>query len=208
MAWPTEWNGLRRATGAPSGSLRRTGVSRDALRGLRIPPASTTPCRPAVHHPSRVARPSVRRGWVENPGDRARDRRGDELVELGKRRSTSSPGRSTACGGSRQRRDIRRFLLLERCRALPPCAQPGPPLPRRGWQLRRSFPSCFTDCAQPIMPHVIGMNFLEFSHCEQTSWSQTSRKTGARVSRPYPADRLGPFGVLGAPSSHIISPMR
>ena len=42
--------------------------------------ADTLPA--AVHHKSRVARPSVRRGWLEG-GERARERRGrDEFVEL------------------------------------------------------------------------------------------------------------------------------
>ena len=36
----------------------------------------------AIHHRSRVKRPSIRRGWLESP-DRARDLRGrDEFVEL------------------------------------------------------------------------------------------------------------------------------
>ena len=36
----------------------------------------------AVHHRSRVARPAIRRGWLEG-GDRAPERRGaDEFVEL------------------------------------------------------------------------------------------------------------------------------
>jgi biotin/methionine sulfoxide reductase len=36
----------------------------------------------AIYHSSRVARPSIRRGWLE-AGDRARERRGvDEFVEL------------------------------------------------------------------------------------------------------------------------------
>ncbi|MGM0584397.1 MAG: molybdopterin-dependent oxidoreductase [Pseudomonadota bacterium] len=138
----------------------------------------------AVHHSARVARPSVRRGWLEGGPDRARDRRGrdefvelpwDEALDLAAQeidRVRTEHGNASIYGGSygwgsagrfhHAQSQVHRFLN---------CAG--------GYTAH--FGSYSTGCAQSIMPHVIGMNFLKFSYGEQTSWSQIARETETLV---------------------------
>ncbi|MFO7856641.1 MAG: molybdopterin-dependent oxidoreductase [Paracoccaceae bacterium] len=150
----------------------------------------------AVHHPSRVARPSVRRGWLEGGPDRARDRRGadgfvelpwDEALDLAAEeidRVRREHGNGAIYGGSygwgsagrihHAQSQVHRFLN---------CA---------GGYVA-SFGSYSTGCAQAIMPHLIGMNFLQFSYGEQTSWSRIARETETLVM----------FGGIGRKNAQV-----
>jgi hypothetical protein len=77
----------------------------------------------ALRHRARIARPMVRRGWLERGAgpDTARGR--DDFVPM--------------------EWDLRRLLRLVQCRALPPRAKPGPPVsqhrPRRLRPLRQQL---------------------------------------------------------------------
>ena len=138
----------------------------------------------AVHHPSRVARPSVRRGWLETPGDRARDRRGvddfvelpwDEALDLAAAeidRVRREHGSGAIYGGSYGWGSAGRFHHAQ--------SQIHRFLNAAGGYVA-SFASYSTGCAQTIMPHVIGMNFLGFSYGEQTSWTEIARETETLV---------------------------
>ena len=118
----------------------------------------------AVHHRSRVARPAVRRGWLEAraSGDATlgRERRGsDEFVEVewDEALDLVADELRRVRDAARQRGDLRRLLRLGQRRPLPPRAEPAAPLPqpRRRLhvlgqhlqhRLRRSV----------LLPHVVG----------------------------------------------------
>ena len=148
------------------------------------PPGICRAVPAAVHHASRVARPAIRRGWLEGGPERARDRRGrddfveapwDEALDLAAAeidRVRREHGNGAIYGGSygwgsagrvhHAQSLVHRFLN---------CA---------GGYVA-SFGSYSTGCAQAIVPHVIGMNFLQFSYQEQTSWPRIAEETETLV---------------------------
>lgn len=150
----------------------------------------------AVHHPSRVARPAIRKGWLEGGPDRARRLRGrdeyvdvpwDEALDIAAAeidRIRTQHGNGAIYGGSygwgsagrihHAQSLVHRFLN---------CA---------GGYVS-SFGSYSTGCAQAIVPHVIGMNFLQFGYGEQTSWTQIARD----------AETLVMFGGIGRKNAQV-----
>ena len=133
----------------------------------------------AVYHPTRVACPSFRRGWLEG-GDRSRERRGnDEWVELPWDealditaaeidRIRQTHGNEAIFGGSYGWASAGRFhhALSQVHRFLNVCG---------GYVA--SFASYSTAAAQAIMPHVFGMTFLKQTWGAQNSWSLIAAHT-------------------------------
>ncbi|MGB8622099.1 MAG: molybdopterin-dependent oxidoreductase [Paracoccaceae bacterium] len=124
----------------------------------------------AVHHRTRVSRPSIRRGWMET-----RDRSGrgtDEFVELPWDealdiaateidRVLSAHGNEAIFGGSYGWGSAGRFHHAQ--------SQVHRFLNTIGGYVA-SFGSYSTGCAQAIMPHVFGENFLKLLYEQQDSW--------------------------------------
>ncbi|MDO6586694.1 molybdopterin-dependent oxidoreductase [Salipiger sp. 1_MG-2023] len=124
----------------------------------------------AVHHRLRVARPSVRRGWLTS---RERAGRGsDEFVELpwdealdiaaaeiGRIRAEH--GNEAIYGGSYGWSSAGRFHHAQ--------SQVHRFLNSIGGYVA-SFGSYSTGCAQSIMPHVFGIDFLSFLYSHQDGW--------------------------------------
>lgn len=150
----------------------------------------------AVHHSARVARPSVRRGWLEGGPDRTRRLRGrddfvelpwDEALDLAAAeidRVRRDHGNAAIYGGSYGWGSAGRFHHAQ--------SQVHRFLNCAGGYVA-SFGSYSTGCAQSIMPHVIGMNFLQFSYGEQTSWPQIARETETLVM----------FGGIGRKNAQV-----
>ncbi|MEM6743215.1 MAG: molybdopterin-dependent oxidoreductase [Pseudomonadota bacterium] len=150
----------------------------------------------AVHHRHRVLRPAIRRGWLRGGADRARHLRGrddyvdvpwDEALDLAAAeidRIRKAHGNRAIYGGSygwgsagrvhHAQSLVHRFLNCT------------------GGYVA-SFGSYSTGCAQAIVPHVIGSNFLQFSYGEQTSWSQIARETETLVM----------FGGIGRKNAQV-----
>ena len=83
----------------------------------------------------RVARPSVRRGWLEHgPGPDSR-RGSDRYVEVPWDEALDLAANEIrrVRDEQRQRGDLRRLVRLGQCRSVPPCAEPVAPVP----ELRR-----------------------------------------------------------------------
>ena len=124
----------------------------------------------AVHHRTRVARPSIRRGWLEA---RKRDGRGrDEFVELPWDealdiaaaeidRVRREHGNEAIFGGSYGWSSAGRFHHAQ--------SQVHRFLNCIGGYVA-SFGSYSTGCAQSIMPHVLGVNFLKLLYEHQDGW--------------------------------------
>lgn len=135
----------------------------------------------AVHHKSRVARPSIRRGWLET---RERSGRGsddfvavpwDEALDIAAAeidRVRKAHGNAAIFGGSYGWGSAGRFHHAQS-------------------QLHRflnciggyvaSFGSYSTGCAQAIMPHVFGVNFLELLYEHQDGWQTLHDNTETLV---------------------------
>ncbi|MEM1266277.1 MAG: molybdopterin-dependent oxidoreductase [Pseudomonadota bacterium] len=135
----------------------------------------------AVHHRTRVARPSIRRGWLDR---RQRDGRGsDDFVELGwdealdiaaaeLDRVRRTYGNEAIFGGSYGWASAGRFHHAQS-------------------QIRRflnciggyvgSFGSYSTGCAQSIMPHVFGVEFLKLLYEHQDGWQTIHKHTETLV---------------------------
>ena len=135
----------------------------------------------AVHHRSRVAHPSVRRGWLDR-----RDRSGrgtdefvalpwDEALDIAAAeidRVRKAHGNEAIFGGSYGWGSAGRFHHAQS-------------------QLHRflnciggyvaSFGSYSTGCAQAIMPHVVGVNFLELLYEHQDGWQTIHDNTETLV---------------------------
>lgn len=134
----------------------------------------------AVHHRSRVARPSVRKGWLEGGADRARHLRGrDEFVELpwdealdlaateiG--RVTRMHGNDAIYGGSYGWASAGRFHHAQ--------SQVHRFLNCAGGYVS-SFASYSTAAAQAIIPHVLGRPFFEFTYGVQNTWAMIEEHT-------------------------------
>lgn len=143
--------------------------------------AATLPA--AVHHKTRVARPSFRRGWLDG-GDRARNRRGaDEFVELPwdealditaaeLQRVIDEHGNGSIFGGSYGWASAGRFhhALGQLHRFL-----------NVGGGYVSSVASYSTAAAQAIIPHVFGINFLKMYRSVQNSWPTIAAHTQTLV---------------------------
>ena len=137
----------------------------------------------AIHHRSRVKRPSIRRGWLESP-DRARDLRGrDEFVELPwdealditaaeLQRVIDEHGNESIFGGSYGWASAGRFHHA--------LGQVHRFLNVTGGYVS-SFASYSTAAAQAIIPHVFGMHFLKLSWGSQNAWPMIARHTQTLV---------------------------
>ena len=138
----------------------------------------------AVHHRSRVARPSFRRGWLEGGADRARAKRGsDEFVELPwdealditaaeLHRVRKEHGNGAIFGGSYGWASAGRFHhALSQVHRFLNCI---------GGYVS-SYASYSTAAAQAIIPHVFGMNFLKLTWGEQNSWPMIADHTQCLV---------------------------
>ena len=137
----------------------------------------------AVHHRSRVARPSIRHGWLEG-GDRAPERRGvDEYVELPwdealditaaeLDRVRKKHGNEAIFGGSYGWASAGRFhhALGQLHRFL-----------NSAGGYVSSFASYSTAAAQAIMPHVFGMGFLNLTWANQNAWPLIAEHTETLV---------------------------
>lgn len=135
----------------------------------------------AVHHRTRVARPAVRRGWLR---DRDRTLRGqDEFVELPwdealdiaaaeLDRVRKTHGNEAIFGGSYGWASAGRFHHA--------LSQVHRFLNTIGGYVA-SFGSYSTGCAQAIMPHVFGVNFLKYTYGSQHSWRTIAAHTETLV---------------------------
>jgi len=137
----------------------------------------------AVHHSTRIARPSIRRGWLENP-DRARELRGnDEFIELPwdealditaaeLNRVRSEHGNQAIFGGSYGWASAGRFHhALGQVHRFLNCI---------GGYVS-SLASYSTAGAQAIMPHVLGMHFLKLYWSAQNAWPMIAENTETLV---------------------------
>ncbi|MEQ9258633.1 MAG: molybdopterin-dependent oxidoreductase [Roseovarius sp.] len=135
----------------------------------------------AVHHRTRVARPSIRRGWMES---RDRARRGqdsfvevpwDEALDIAAgeiNRIRKAHGNAAIFGGSYGWASAGRFHhALSQVHRFLNCA---------GGYVA-SFGSYSTGCAQAIMPHVFGINFLKYTYASQHSWRTIAEHTETLV---------------------------
>jgi biotin/methionine sulfoxide reductase len=135
----------------------------------------------AVYHRSRVARPAIRRGWLES---RNRDGRGtDDYVELPWDEALDIAaaeldrvriihGNAAIFGGSYGWASAGRFHHA--------VSQVHRFLNTIGGYVS-SFGSYSTGCAQAIMPHVFGVPFLKFTYGSQHSWQSIADNTETLV---------------------------
>jgi biotin/methionine sulfoxide reductase len=145
-------------------------------------PAPTVRAVPAaVHHSSRVARPAIRRSWLER---RDRARRGEEgfvdlpwnealdiaAAELDRVRKQY--GNEAIYGGSYGWGSAGRFHHAQ--------SQIHRFLNTIGGYVA-SFGSYSTGCAQAIMPHVFGEPFLKLLYTGQDSWETIAANTETLV---------------------------
>ena len=133
----------------------------------------------AVHHHTRVSKPSIRRGWLESP-DKARHLRGeDEFVELPwdealdiasaeLDRIRKKHGNEAIFGGSYGWASAGRFHhALSQVHRFLNCI---------GGYVS-SVASYSTAAAQAIIPHVLGMHFLKLMWGSQNAWPTIAENT-------------------------------
>jgi biotin/methionine sulfoxide reductase len=134
----------------------------------------------AVHHRSRVQRPSIRRGWLEDSENRAPENRGrDDFVELPwdealdiaaaeLERVRREHGNGAIFGGSYGWASAGRFhhALGQIHRFLNTIGGYVP-----------SVASYSTAAAQAIIPHVFGMHFLKMTYSQQNAWPTIAEHT-------------------------------
>ncbi len=151
----------------------------------------------AVHHRDRVARPAIRRGWLEGrPGARAGHLRGrdafvdvpwDEALDLAAEefaRVRAEHGNGAIFGGSYGWSSAGRFHHAQ--------SQVHRFLNAAGGYVS-SFASYSTAAAQAIMPHVLGMNFLSFTWQSQNAWPTIAEHTRTLVM----------FGGIGRKNAQV-----
>ncbi|MEM9145475.1 MAG: molybdopterin-dependent oxidoreductase [Pseudomonadota bacterium] len=147
----------------------------------------------AVHHRSRVARPSIRRDWLERRDRSARGRDGyvdlpwDEALDITAAeldRVRSEHGNGAIFGGSYGWASAGRFHHAQ--------SQLHRFLNTIGGYVA-SFGSYSTGCAQAIIPHVLGRSFLELTYGSQNTWQDIS----AHV------DTLVMFGGINPKNSQV-----
>ena len=145
------------------------------------PPAIPAILPAAVHHPLRVARPSIRRAWLAT-----RDRAGrgdgdyitppwDEALDIAAAeidRIRKAHGNSAIYGGSYGWASAGRFHHAQ--------GQVHRFLNMIGGYVA-SFGSYSTGCAQSIMPHVFGENFLTLTYEVQDSYATIAAHTETLV---------------------------
>jgi biotin/methionine sulfoxide reductase len=158
-------------------------VATEAFEADPHPSAIPTMLPAAVHHHSRVARPSIRRGWLEG-GDRARELRGrDEFVELPwdealditaaeLQRVITEHGNGSIFGGSYGWASAGRFHHA--------LGQVHRFLNVNGGYVS-SFASYSTAAAQAIIPHIFGMPFLKLTWGMQNAWPTIAQNTRTLV---------------------------
>ena len=134
----------------------------------------------AVYHKTRIKRPSIRKGWLQDPKGRSRHLRGnddfhevpwDEAVEIASneiKRIKDKYGNSSIYGGSYGWSSAGKFHHAQT-------------------QLQRflnsiggyvgAFGSYSTAAAQVIIPHVLGMNFLQLIFNFQNTWPTIQENT-------------------------------
>jgi len=137
----------------------------------------------AVHHRSRVARPSIRRGWLQG-GERARELRGrDEFVELPwdealditaaeLKRVIAEHGNGSIFGGSYGWASAGRFHHA--------LGQVHRFLNVSGGYVS-SVASYSTAAAQAIIPHIFGIHFLKLYWAFQNAWPTIAQHTQTLV---------------------------
>ena len=134
----------------------------------------------AVHHRTRVARPSIRRGWLQ---DRRGERGSDDFVELPWEealdiaaeeidRVRQQHGNEAIFGGSYGWASAGRFHHAQ--------SQVHRFLNSIGGYVA-SFGSYSTGCAQAIMPHVFGLDFLKLLYQCQDGWQTLHEHTETLV---------------------------
>ncbi len=135
----------------------------------------------AVHHRTRVARPSIRKGWLETrdrqgrgsdeftalPWDEALDIAAEEIARIVK-----THGNEAIFGGSYGWSSAGRFHHAQ--------SQVHRFLNSIGGYVA-SFGSYSTGCAQSIMPHVFGVNFLKLLYEHQDGWHTLNEHTETLV---------------------------
>ncbi len=135
----------------------------------------------AVHHRSRVARPSIRKGWlkgrkrggrgsepfVELPWDEALDIAAPEIDRVRR-----AHGNEAIFGGSYGWSSAGRFHHAQ--------SQVHRFLNSVGGYVA-SFGSYSTGCAQAIMPHVFGHNFISHLYDHQENWQTLEAETETLV---------------------------
>ncbi|MGH1414747.1 MAG: molybdopterin-dependent oxidoreductase [Pelagimonas sp.] len=145
------------------------------------PPTIPQAVPEAVHHKLRVSRPSIRRAWLEN-----RDRAGrgdgdyvelpwDEALDIAASeidRIREKHGNSAIYGGSYGWSSAGRFHHAQ--------SQVHRFLNKIGGYVS-SFGSYSTGCAQAIMPHVLGIPFLQYTYDCQESWQGIAKNTETLV---------------------------
>ncbi len=161
---------------------RITGVAPFAADPDPSPISSILP--QAVHHRTRIARPSVRKGWLEGGAGRSRDRRGmDEFVELPWDealdiaaaeidRVRAKHGNGAIFGGSYGWASAGRFHHA--------LGQVHRFLNSVGGYVS-SYASYSTAAAQAIIPRVLGMNFLKMTYGIQTAYTEIADHTQTLV---------------------------
>ena len=134
----------------------------------------------AVYHKSRIKRPSIRKGWLQDPLGRSRHLRGnddfyevpwDEAVEIASneiKRIKDKYGNKSIYGGSYGWSSAGKFHHAQT-------------------QLQRflnsiggyvgAFGSYSTAAAQVIIPHILGMNFLQLIFNFQNTWPTIEENT-------------------------------
>ena len=138
----------------------------------------------AVHHRTRVAKPSIRRGWLEGGQNRERNQRGkdtfvevpwDEALDIVAseiKRVCHEHGNNTIYGGSYGWASAGRFHHAQsQLHRFLNCA---------GGYVS-SFGSYSTATAQAIVPHVLGMSFLDLTWFSQNSWPMIAKYTETLV---------------------------
>ena len=135
----------------------------------------------AVHHRSRVKRPSIRRGWLDHRSRTGRGTDGfvelpwDEALDIAAaelERVRREHGNGAIYGGSYGWASAGRFhhALSQIHRFLNAIG---------GYVA--SFGSYSTGAAQAIMPHVLGMNFLKLMYGYQAAWDTIADHTQTLV---------------------------
>lgn len=160
------------------------------------PPTISKILPAAVHHKTRVAKPSIRKGWLEGGRQSNRSGRGiDEFVELPWdealditaqeiERIRGEFGNEAIFGGSYGWASAGRFHHA--------LGQIHRFLNSTGGYVA-SFASYSTAAAQAIIPHVFGMNFLKLTYSVQNSWPMISEHT----------DTLVMFGGINPKNSQV-----
>jgi biotin/methionine sulfoxide reductase len=138
----------------------------------------------AVHHRTRVTKPSVRKGWLEGGRNRSRSHRGrdtfvelswDETLDLAAAeldRVRQEYGNDAIYGGSYGWASAGRFHhALSQVHRFLNCI---------GGYVG-SFGTYSAGTAQAIIPHILGKEFFELTFSSQNSWSMIAQNTKTLV---------------------------